>query len=350
MKLKEVLKLKNINVGYLYFYIHLIVEVVCFYYITTLYGDNAYMWTLALMYDALAFVPQSIIGYLNDKFSKINFGIIGVVLLVIALLTTGLGISGKYLGVIILCLGNCFLHIDGAETTLKSSNGKLSHSAIFVGGGSFGVIIGKLLARINLSWIIILMLCLTIIPFILLAKTYPIEKDCKDFNYHSKKMLPWLIIILTVFVVIVRGYIGYGIPTSWNKTTFQTFMLFSIMGIGKCLGGIVADMIGVKKTALLSTILAIPFLLCGNNYMLVSLIGVMFFSMTMSITLAILVSVLKKTPGLAFGLTTIGLFLGTLPIFFFRFETALSNGIIVCILSLVCFTIFNFIIRSDKDV
>lgn len=171
--------------------------------------------------------------------------------------------------------------------------------------------------------------------------------DINDvFNYVQSNNIP----LYGTSVVIVRGYIGYGIPTSWNKTTFQTFMLFSIMGIGKCLGGIVADMIGVKKTALLSTILAIPFLLCGNNYMLVSLIGVMFFSMTMSITLAILVSVLKKTPGLAFGLTTIGLFLGTLPIFFFRFETALSNGIIVCILSLVCFTIFNFIIRSDKDV
>jgi len=223
MKLKEVLKSKNISVGYLYFYIHFVVEVVCFYYITSLYGDNAYLWTLALMYDALAFVPQSIIGYLNDKFPKISFGIIGVILLVIAILSMGLGINGKYFGLIILCLGNCFLHIDGAETTLKSSNGKLSHSAIFVGGGSFGVITGKLLARINLSWIIILLLCLTTIPFILLAKTYHNEKDCKEFDYHSKKIRPWLIILLTVFIVIVRGYIGYGIPTSWNKTTFQTF-------------------------------------------------------------------------------------------------------------------------------
>ena len=46
--------------------------------------------------------------------------------------------------------------------------------------------------------------------------------------------------------------------------------------------------------------------------MIVSLIGVAMFSMTMSITLAILVSVLKKKPGLAFGLTTIGLWLITM--------------------------------------
>ena len=74
---------------------------------------------------------------------------------------------------------------------------------------------------------------------------------------------------------------------------------------------------------MVSAAAALPFLFLGDNLMLVSLIGVMFFSMTMSITLALLVSVLQKTPGLAFGFTTIGLFLGTAPIFFFKFTILL---------------------------
>ena len=61
--------------------------------------------------------------------------------------------------------------------------------------------------------------------------------------------------------------------------------------------------------AIISTLCALPFLIIGDNLMLVSIIGVMFFSMTMAITLGLLVSALKKAPGLAFGLTTIGLFL-----------------------------------------
>ena len=65
----------------------------------------------------------------------------------------------------------------------------------------------------------------------------------------------------------------------------------------------------MRKTAIISTLCALPFLIIGDNLMLVSIIGVMFFSMTMSITLGLLASVLKQTPGLAFGLTTIGLFL-----------------------------------------
>lgn len=70
--------------------------------------------------------------------------------------------------------------------------------------------------------------------------------------------------------------------------------------------------------------------------MIISLIGVMFFSMTMAVTLGILVSVLQKTPGLAFGFTTIGLFLGTAPIFFFKILDSRINIIMIVGLSLIC--------------
>lgn len=354
-KLKNILTKNNIQVGYLYFFIHFVTEVACFYFLGCLYGNNAYMWAFALIYDALAFVPQSLIGYISDKIPKINFGILGTILLTVALILLGLELSFKYIALIILCIGNCCLHVSGAEATLKTSDGKLSHSAIFVAGGSFGVITGKLLAKTNLSYIFITLLVLTMIPFILLAETYKEEKDkkrkvCEKFNYHSLKISPGIIIILAMLIVVVRGYMGYGIPTSWNKTTLQSILLFSFMGIGKGLGGIISDLIGVKKTAIWSTILALPFLLFGDNVMVVSLIGVMFFSMTMSITLALLVSVLKNTPGLAFGLTTIGLFLGTIPIFFIKFMSTLSNCMIIIILSILCLIIMKLIIREDKDV
>ena len=51
-----------------------------------------------------------------------------------------------YISLVMLCLGNCFIHIAGAECTLRYSNGKMAHSAIFVAGGSFGVVTGKILA------------------------------------------------------------------------------------------------------------------------------------------------------------------------------------------------------------
>ena len=75
----------------------------------------------------------------------------------------------------------------------------------------------------------------------------------------------------------------------------------------------------------------------------------MIFSMTMSITLALLVSVLKNAPGLAFGLTTIGLFLGTVPIFFFKFTTVTANCLLIAVLSAVCVAVLQIIIRKDEN-
>ena len=113
-------------------------------------------------------------------------------------------------------------------------------------------------------------------------------------------------------------------------------------------GGILVDKIGMKKTAIISTLGALPFLIAGDNLMLVSIIGVMFFSMTMAITLGLLVSVLKKTPGLAFGLTTIGLFLGTVPIFIFKISYGLINNLMIIILTIICLAMLLKIIRKEE--
>ncbi|MBQ4583622.1 MAG: hypothetical protein IJA94_01865 [Bacilli bacterium] len=347
----SVFKQKYNRSGYLYFYVHLITELICFYVLGKVIGNNIVLWLSPLIYDTLAFAPQSLIGYVNDKYPKLNFGIIGVLLLTFGLIAFSLNLfSSEYLEIVLVSLGNAFIHIAGAEVTLKSSDGKLSPSAIFVGGGSFGVVAGKLLSSTNVSFWFLTILSLTMIPFIILADMYKNESSssslsCQKFNYQNLKLNPKVILLLTVFIVIVRAYMGYGIPTSWNKTAIQTVALYFAMGIGKLMGGILSDTFGAKKIALISIIGALPFLLFGDNLMMISLIGVLLFSLTMPITLGILVSVLKRTPGLAFGLTTIGLLLGTLPIFFVRFSTKI-NCVIILVLTIICVLIINKVMRK----
>lgn len=337
---------KNIGCGYLYFYIHFVTEVACFFFLSRITNEARIIWLIPFIYDGLAFVPQGLIGYFNDLNPKFKSGLIGTILLVVSYLIYILFGKQVILALIILCLGNAFLHISGAECTLKNSNGKLSHSAIFVGGGSFGVITGRLLATTSISPIIIILLILTMIPFILLADTYTNYKEAKTkFDYANPKLSPHLIVALAVLVVVVRGYMGYGIPTSWNKTTIQTVILFCTMGLGKCLGGLLSDAYGIKKIGTISTLLAIPFLCFGNDLMIVSLLGVMMFSMTMSITLALLVSIYKDRPGLAFGFTTIGLFLGTAPIFFITISKV-ANIVMIIVLSIMCTLILRLITKD----
>ena len=94
MNMLNALKQKNISVGYLYFYIHFVTEVVCFYFMSKIIGDSYILWILPLLYDALAFVPQSLIGYICDK-TKVNAGIIGVILLFISFLVFNLNIINQ---------------------------------------------------------------------------------------------------------------------------------------------------------------------------------------------------------------------------------------------------------------
>ena len=343
-KLKEILTSDNIACGYSYFYIHFIVEIVCFYFLSKV-SDSPIIWLVPFLYDAFAFVPQSIIGYVSDKNPKIKMDYIGLVLLFLGTFIFSFNLVTKFVSLFLICFGNAFLHISGAETTLKNSHGKLSHSAIFVSGGSFGVITGKLLAKTILPKWVMLIFILTMIPFIIYANKFNKKGNtCEKFNYVNESIKPGLVIFIAVLVVIIRGYMGYGIPTSWNKTIVENILLFSFMGIGKALGGILSDSFGIRKIAILSTLLAIPFLIFGDNIMIISLIGVMFFSMTMSITLAILVSVLKKTAGLAFGLTTIGLFLGTAPIFFIKISNTL-NIIMIVVMSIICSLLLGKVLK-----
>ena len=345
---------KNLGTGFLYFYVHFVTEVVCFFVLAQYTESAPVAWLISFAYDLLAFTPQSLFGYLSDKFKKCTFGVAGLVLLGAALVLQA-HTPWPFLSLTVVCIGNAFTHVNGAEVTLRTANGSLSHSAIFVSGGSFGVVTGKLLAAAGTPYWLLLILVVSAIPFAILAQMYLKDSaaaydavPCRAFCYHNPNIGKGLIILLSVIVVIVRGYMAYGIPISWRKTTLQTILLFTFMGVGKALGGVLADLFGVKKLALGSIAAALPFLLFGDNHMIVSLVGVMFFSMTMSVTLAVLVSVLPKAPGLAFGFTTIGLFLGVVPVCFVKITGLAANCIMLSVMTVICLACMLISIRKDE--
>ena len=345
---------ENSITGIQYFYIHFVTEVVCFFTLARYVGNRPEIWLIFLSYDMLAFVPQAVIGRFSDRFPRVPLGAAGTVFLAAALMLFQY-VRNPYVSLVVLCLGNCMVHVNGAEVTLRTARGRLTGSAVFVSGGSFGVVTGRLFGKAGGSFLPLFVLLLSAFVLALYAQRYinedrePYEAQCRDFRYTKRGISRGLVILMAVTIVAVRGFMGYGIPTTWNKTVLQTVLLFSFMGAGKALGGILADFCGFRKTAIVSTVLAAPLLMFGDNIMLVSLIGVMMFSMTMAITLGILVSVLPETPGLAFGWTTIGLFIGTAPVFFFKFSTTAANCIMIAVLSAVCVVFMWIIIRKDKE-
>lgn len=333
----------------LYFAVHFLTEVVTFYILTAFVPDST-AWQLALLFDFFAFVPQGIYGHIRDAGITVNFGVPGFALLTASLLLAWAGL-GAVPVILVLTLGNGMVHVEGAETTLRASTGQITPAAIFVSGGSFGLITGKLLAWGRVPPWVILLPCLLMLPLILLAaKRAPVqgEADCRGYDFHAQGLPAAVLIAAATFVVAVRAYMGYGIPTSWNKTVPQTAALFCFMGLGKALGGVLTDKLGIRKTALLSTLGALPFLILGDRLMAVSLFGVALFSMTMAVTLALLVSALPRLPGVAFGLTTVGLFIGTFAVAFWRPVVFAENCAVVVSLTLVSAAILFTICKKEE--
>lgn len=329
---------KGYKTAWIYFVIHLLVEIVCFQILFAYFKDIPVAWLMAFLYDFLAFVPQSLFGVIMDKYKKLNLGLVGAIFMFMSTIIIAMRIpSIKIWSLILVSLGNAIIHAAGAIATTTVSEGKLSHSAIFVGGGSFGVIIGQTLGGQHASIIISMILCVIIAFLIQITNKNWLIEDRKipNFNIAKKNVNPWIVILVAFLVVTVRSYIGYAIPISWKKELWQSFLLFFVMGFGKVMGGVLSDKFGAKNVGVFSTLFCIPFLLIGNNNMLISIIGVFMFSLTMSISFGTLLSVIKDSPGLAFGVTTIGLFLGTTPIFFISVSTVM-NMILIIVLSIAC--------------
>ena len=321
--------------GISYFIVHACVEMICFYVLRRHYPLFV-IGTVAFFYDFFAFVPQGLIGNFIIKHKKIPFETIGHVLLLLSVFMVPFDATViHYGGFLSMAIGNAILHECGAIATVADSEGKIFPAALFVSGGSFGLVIGGTLGTLGVTqWILV-------IPFVLseacalYSRKSVREKSYPRFHCTNDKYTPAVILLVAFLVTTVRSYLGYAIPISWNKEVWQSFLLFFIMGFGKAIGGYFADRLGARKTAVFATLASIPFLVFGDELMVVSVIGVCLFSMTMSITFEMCLSVLPGNPGLAFGVTTAALFFGLTPPFFFGFGL-LTNAILIIVFSLLC--------------
>ena len=319
-------------VGSVYGFIHFSVEVASFYFLFSRLSADPLWWALALLFDALAFLPQSFFGILTDRNPQVNLGVLGGVLMLTALV-----LPWDIPALVLLSLGNGMIHISGAQHTLRGTEGKITPNAVFVGAGSFGVITGQLLGGLAGRYFLLLPVALMLGSIGAMHLTHQkdrLENTEGRFCISAKKPLG-AVVMLALLSVIVRGYAAYAIPTEWNKTVLQSICLFVCMGLGKTAGGVLCDKIGCRRVSIISLLGGLPFLLFGNELMALSLIGVALFSMTMPVTVAILASAFPKRPGFAFGLTTVGLFLGSAPAFFLRPQSLLAHQIVVVVLTAI---------------
>ena len=110
-----------------------------------------------------------------------------------------------------------------------------------------------------------------------------------------------------------NSYYGGLTNFPW-KTGFTIGLVFTLcVAGGKFCGGILADKIGIRKAVILSLGAAGLTALLSFKNPVAGCISIFFFNMTMPLTLSLLVNLMPRFSGFAFGLLMLALFLGTLP-------------------------------------
>ena len=289
-----------------------------------------------LLYDIVAFTLQLPIGIALDQLDKnshaalLSYALVGagviLSLVPIALL--------EWPAILLLAIGNALFHSAGGLSVLNISQKHAGPSGIFIATGAIGVFLGTQSAQmgrlqIAFSLLVLLFLCalITLVVQKVNKKYWNVHNVSYDIPRLSSNTL--LAIVLLTLVVALRSYVGMVMVFPWKSE--MLLLVLSILGVfaGKALGGVIADRIGFRTTAIFSLIVAATLFAPSWEIPVMGLLGVFFFNFTMSITLASLANILPNAKGTAFGLASFSLAVGALPALAgFRIEhPAMLSGI-----------------------
>lgn len=289
-----------------------------------------------LLYDIVAFTLQLPIGIALDQLDKNSYA----ALLSYALVGAGVILSLvpiallEWPAILLLAIGNALFHSAGGLSVLNISQKHAGPSGIFIATGAIGVFLGTQSAQmgrlqIAFSLLVLLFLCalITLVVQKVNKKYWNVHNVSFDIPRLSFNTL--LAIVLLSLVVALRSYAGMVMAFPWKSE--MLLLVLSILGVfaGKALGGVVADRIGFRTTAIFSLIVAATLFVPSWEIPVMGLLGVFFFNFTMSITLASLANILPNAKGTAFGLASFSLAVGALPALAgFRIEhPAMLSGI-----------------------
>lgn len=306
-------------------------------------ADNESLVIGFLLYNAIAFGLQPFIGYFCDIKKLIPIALIGCFILVAGLLLFFL----PWASLVICAAGNACFHVGGGIDSLVNAGGRMWRSGVFVSSGAIGVMLGTLTGKSGyLSLVLPVILLIISITSMIFFKR--IENKYENMHYANKTGLRFnitskgkpisLILILCFSAVLIRSYAGSIIPVGWKTTTALTLLPAFGAFVGKAAGGFLADWFGAKNVGFLSLAASVPLLYFGYNDPVLCTTGILLFNMTMPITLCAIGDMLPRTPGFAFGLTTLWLLCGSIPTFFFAVPYELVTTIlsILILVSAIC--------------
>lgn len=288
---------------------HFLVDLTCSYFlIQSLHENGKYGAISIIVYNFCAFVLQLPIGCIADKISK------NAVIASWGSLIVASGCFVKYLGIlplaIIIGIGNAMFHVGGGLDTLNESKEKITPLGIFVSTGALGLYFGSKYGYTDI-FENILPIILSIFAVIIMTVDNGLGNNKFSIRLNKKSIQ---LLIICFAVVVIRSYVGLTYSMPWKKGTLAFITVLTVV-LGKALGGLVADKIGIKNATIYSLGIA-SILYIFSSIPICGIMATLLFNMTMPLTLWIVSDTLPNAKGTMFGLLTTALFVGYVPVIF----------------------------------
>ena len=364
--------------------IHFLVDLTCIYYMNGVLFPLAVtshmflMW--AVYYNFCAFALPALVGYLadrglpdsggmrelsgHDRHHAKSPGSFRLLLAAAGCLLVGIGWFTFRIPVLMITLigvGNGMFHVGAGMEVLHDSDSRFAPPGMFIATGAVGVFLGTTWGRQFLplwnTFIIIMFMSAAVLILWSFLMKFIQEQDSNRLqastspkqSVHKKSIkISAVCCLLLFFVVFIRSYYGGLTNYTW-KTGFTLGLVFTLcVAGGKFCGGILADKIGIRKAVTLSLGAAGLTALLSFKTPIAGCTSIFFFNMTMPLTLSLLVNLMPRYSGFAFGLLMLALFLGTLPgmllgLTWFAFPAGL---LFLCLLSMTILLIELYIVKK----
>lgn len=322
--------------------LHLLVDCACIFFMFAVIApmappDGSFLF-LVITYNAAAFALPVLVGLLSDVIRRNNYLAAAGCLLVAG--GYFLRVSPFWMAVVI-GMGNGLYHVGSGRQVLQDAHDRYAPPGIFIASGAIGLFIGRTLAARFLPVWYVFMGLLTAAALLLIGLGTAEPRFNRENEEKTRlAVLPGrsaiLSVVLLAFVVLLRSYYGTILQYDWN-TGFLVPLFFTLsIAAGKGAGGILADRIGLRNTVILSLGAAAFLALFSFRSPLCGCLSILFFNMTMPLTLSRMAEIWRPYPGFAFGFLMLFLFLGLLPTQIFGLRWLLSPvGLaVLCLLSM----------------
>lgn len=322
---------------------HFAIDGLCAYLaFAKLYPDNQQMALFVFFgYNILAFVTQSPVGMIIDKYNKPK---IFLAISMGAMLLGYIFCNVWFIAVFLIGMGNSIFHVAGGKYVTDKSGNDISHLGIFVSTGAIGLVLGqRYLSFMLLPHFLFALLIICGLLIILSS-----DSETKPyFDEYDGARNSTLALFAVVGVVIIRSFVGKVVTPGFDLSDHIFLIIAIATALGKALGGVCSKIIGIRITAYVSMIASAICLTLGTNNIFTFVFGIFAFNFTMPITLYYANILLKGSEGFAFGTLAAAL----TPGFFFAYYFTYSLGMRICtaILCILSMLVIIFVSKRIKN-